>query len=191
MTPERPSPPGLSRRQCLWAGLALTSGSLWAQTPALAWRESVAGLNTRGTHHFRYWGLSIYHAELQVAPGFEAARFVQHRLALTMRYSRAFTGSALTESSLKEMQGIAERNARGWNAAQGAAWQQQLGALMPDVNSGDRLSAVNLPGRGVALFLNQAPLGSLNDPVFAEGFLGVWLSPQTPQPAMRLALLAT
>jgi hypothetical protein len=183
--------PPLSRRLFLLSGLACAAVPLWAQTPNPAWREAVAGLQTRGTHHFRYWGLSIYHAELQVAAGFEPMRFAQHRLALTMRYSRTFQGQALAKSTWDEMQGLMSRGAQRWTASQSAAWVAQLNALMPDVQSGDRLSAVNVPGHGVVLFHNEVSLGVVEDRLFADAFLGIWLSPLSPQPAMRQALLAT
>jgi hypothetical protein len=183
--------PPLSRRLCLLSGLVCAAVPLWAQTPNAGWRAAVAGLQTRGTHHFRYWGLSIYHAELQVAADFEPARFAQHRLALTMRYSRDFKGQALAQSTWDEMQGLMARGAQRWTSSQSAAWLAQINALMPDVQSGDRLSAVNLPGRGVALFHNEAPLGVVEDRWFADAFLGIWLSPLSPQPAMRQGLLAT
>ena len=185
------STPHLSRRLCLLSGLVCATGPLWAQTAPLPWREAVAGLQTRGTHHFRYWGLSIYHAELQVAAGFEPARFAQHRLALTMRYSRDFTGQALAKSTWDEVQGLMTRGGQRVSPSQNAAWEAQLNALMPNVRSGDRLSAVNVPGRGVALFHNEAPLGLFEDRLLADAFLGIWLSPLSPQPAMRQALLAT
>jgi hypothetical protein len=128
---------------------------------------------------------------LQVAEGFEPARFAQHRLALTMRYSRDFTGQALAKSTWDEVQGLMARGAQRVSPAQSAAWVAQLNALMPNVRSGDRLSAVNVPGRGVALFHNEAPLGLFEDRLLADAFLGIWLSPLSPQPAMRQALLAT
>lgn len=182
--------PRLSRRLCLLSVLASATGPLWAQAPSATWRDAVAGLQTRGTHHFRYWGLSIYHAELQVASGFEPARFAQHRLSLTMRYSRAFKGQALAKSTWDEMTGLMERSGQRWSPEQADAWVSQLNALMPDVQSGDRISAVNVLDLGVALFHNEAPLGVLEDRQLADGFLGIWLSPLSPQPAMRQALLA-
>ena len=184
------STPPLSRRLFLLTGSVCAAVPLWAQTPNAGWREAVAGLKTRGTHHFRYWGLSIYHAELQVATGFEPARFALHRLALTMRYSREFKGQALAKSTWDEMQGLMQRSGQRWSPSQTASWVAQLNALMPDVQSGDRLSAVNVPGRGVALFHNEVPLGMVEDRLFADAFLGIWLSPLSPQPAMRQALLA-
>ncbi len=184
------SAPQLSRRVCLLSGLVCAVGSLWAQTPHPAWREAVAGLQIRGTHHFRYWGLSIYHAELKVAVGFDPTRFAQHRLALTMRYSRSFKGQALAKSTWDEMQGVMTRSEQRWSPSQSTAWVAQLNALMPDVQSGDRLSALNTPGRGVTLFHNETPLGMIEDRGFIDGFLGIWLSPLSPQPVMRQALLS-
>lgn len=182
--------PSLSRRLCLLSGLVCLAGPLWAQTAPPPWREAVAGLQTSGTHHFRYWGLSLYHAELQVATGFEPTRFAQHRLSLTMRYSRAFKGRALAQRTWEEMTGLMQRSGQRWSPEQEVAWVTQLNALLPDVQSGDRISAVNVLSRGVVLFHNETPLGVLEDRLLADVFLGIWLSPLSPQPAMRQALLA-
>ena len=184
------STPPLSRRLFLLTGSVCAAVPLWAQTPNLGWREAMAGLKTRGTHDFRYWGLSIYHAELQVATGFEPARFAQHRLALGLTYTRSLKGLAIADRTISEMQTLAQRNGQSWEPARVASWQRQLRALIPDVQAGDRITGVNQPMQGVALFLNEVALGTVQGADFAELFFGIWLSSQSPQPTMRQALLA-
>lgn len=183
--------PDLSRRECLLLGLGCAAAPLWAQTPNAAWREALAGLQSRGRHHFRYWGLSIYHAELQVAAGFEAQRFAQHRLALSLTYARALKGVAIADRSISEMQALAQRSAQAWGAGQATQWQSQLRALLPDVQAGDRITGVNQPQLGTTFFLNQTPIGTVEGADFAALFFGLWLSPLSPEPAMRQALLAS
>ena len=185
------STPHLSRRLCLLSGLVCATGPLWAQTALLPWREAVAGLQTRGTHHFRYWGLSIYHAELQVATGFEPPRFVQHRFALNLTYTRNFKGLAIADRTISEMQTLAQRSGQAWEFSRVDSWQRQLRTLIPDVQSGDLITGLHLPMQGTALFLNKTPLGTVKGVEFAELFFGIWLSPLSAQPAMRQALLAT
>ena len=183
--------PHLSRRECLLLGLACATSPLRAQAPNVSWREALARLQSRGSHHFKYWGLSIYHAELQVAADFDAQRFAQQRLALSLTYARSLKGMAIADRSVSEMQALAQRVGHTWVAAQAAQWQSQLRALIPDVQAGDRITGVNQPKLGTTFFFNQAPLGTIEGPDFAALFFGLWLSPLSPEPAMRQALLAS
>ena len=182
--------PHLSRRLYLLSGLVCATGPLWAQTPNPTWREATMGLRIRGTHHFRYWGLSVYQAELRVAAGFEPTRFAQHRLALGLTYSRSLKGLAIADRTISEMQTLAQRSGQAWEPARVASWQRQLRNLIPDVQAGDRITGVNQPMQGAILFLNETFLGTVQGADFAELFLGIWLSSQSSQPAMRQALLA-
>ena len=68
-------------------------------------------------------------------------------------------------------------------------WLAQLAQLWPDVAEGDVLSVV-VDDRNVSTFYrNGERLGTLEDPAFGRHFLGIWLSPDTSRPELRLALL--
>lgn len=85
---------------------------------------------------------------------------------------------------------IAEMRRQGPIRAEDAAhWEAQMGALFPDVKTGDRLTGVHQPGQRVVFWGNGQRLGALADPVFAKLFFGLWLAPQTSQPALRRTLL--
>ncbi len=120
-------------------------------------------------------------------------------MALQIDYTRELDGSDMAERSLLEM-----RRQERIDTADAAAWLAQLRDLFPDVKPGDRLSAIGLPpaqtfpeaeatappiGSRLQLFFNGQLRGRIDDTRFARLFIGIWLSPQTSQPALRTALL--
>lgn len=155
-------------------------------TATPAWvLQSLAGATLAGQGELRFFGLRIYDARLWVAPGFQASRFGAHPLALELTYHRAFTGAAIAQRSVEEMQ-RQESLAPG----QAARWQQRLAALLPDVQPGDRLTGLYQPGQGMRLWLGSQALGAIDDAELARLFFGIWLSPRTSEPGLRSALLA-
>lgn len=138
---------------------------------------------------FRYFGLAIYRAELRVAPGFEAERFAEHPLALSLAYQRSLRGRAIAERSLEEMQGVAERSGRALDPQASAAWLASMRDLFPDVAAGQVLVGQHQPGRGARFFFNGQAVGEVADAGFSDRFFGIWLDPKTSQPALRTALL--
>ena len=59
------------------------------------------------------------------------------------------------------------------------------------VKAGDRITGVYQPATGAVFWRNGSLLGEVRDPVFARQFFGIWLSPQTSEPQLRRALLAS
>jgi hypothetical protein len=62
-------------------------------------------------------------------------------------------------------------------------------ALFPDVEAGDRLTGVRIPGSGVAFYKGTRRLGQIDDEAFADAFFGIWLHPATRAPDLRARLL--
>jgi hypothetical protein len=138
-----------------------------------------------GSTRLKVWGFDIYDAQLWAAPGLQPARYADTALALELRYLRGFSRADIARRSLAEMRGSAPIS-----DAQAAAWQQQLEAAFPDVQKGDRILGIYLPQTRSARFVtNGQPSGEISDGDFARLFFGIWLSPQTSEPAMRQALL--
>ncbi len=108
-------------------------------------------------------------------------------LALQIDYARNLDGSDIAERSLLEM-----RRQDGIDNADAAKWLAQLRALFPDVQTGDRLTALSAAGAsgGSRIFHNGKERGRIDDPRLATLFIGIWLSPQTSEPKLRMALLA-
>lgn len=168
------------------AGACLLLASLLSQADALppTLNGRLPQTTLSGEATMRFWGISIYHATLWTTPGFADTSFAQNRFALELRYLRNFKGSDIAQRSINEM-----RRQDGFDEQQAPRWEQQMRALFPNVQAGDRITGVHLPGHGAAFYGNGQWLGEVRDPLFARLFFGIWLSPQTSEPALRQALL--
>lgn len=173
----------MKRRQNLlwWAALAASAGHAAAspQHPPLP------GAVPAGEATMRFLGWSVYQARLWVSPGFSAEQYASLPLALELLYLRDFSAEAIAKRSLSEM-----RRIEPISDEQGARWQAQLQALLPDVKNGDRLLGLHQPDAGARFLYNNRPLGALEDARFSRLFFGIWLSASTSEPSLRQALLA-
>lgn len=170
------------------AVLATTASLLWpaqagaAETTAAA---ALSGKQTVGSSLFRYWGFEVYQATLQAGAGFDPARFEQQRFALELQYRRAFKGRDIAQRSIDEMQAIAPLSAQ-----QRADWSAAMQRAFPDIQPGDRLLGVHVPGEGARFYFNGQLRATVDDPDFSARFFGIWLSPRTSAPQLRAALIA-
>lgn len=146
----------------------------------------VAGLLPAGQGSLRWWGLEVYRARLWVSPGFDAGDYAALPLALELHYERAFSAAAIAERSLVEMRRLAPLT-----EAQATRWQQALQAALPDVQPGDMLTGLYQPGSGATFRLRGRIVGTVADAEFARLFFGIWLSPATSAPQLRLQLLGS
>jgi hypothetical protein len=137
-----------------------------------------------GTGRLTFFGLHVYDARLWAPANFTAANFDAQPLALELQYARAVKGQVIAESSLAEMRKLAQVP-----DALADTWLGQMSSLFPDVNKGDRLTGVQRPGEATRLFFNGQSRGEVKDAEFTKAFFSIWLSPRTPKPALRTALL--
>jgi len=160
--------------------------NLWAADLPAPVAQAVPQATLSGSTRLRVWGFEVYDAQLWVAPGFQAERYADTPFALELRYLRDFSRADIARRSIAEM-----RRSASIPDAQAQAWQQKLEAAFPDVQRGDRILGIYEPQTQTARFLtNGQPTGEIRDGNFAALFFGIWLSPQTSEPAMRKALLA-
>lgn len=175
----------LHRRQVLVAGLgALALGPARATAAPAEVQAELPGARLQGRGQLRFLGLRVYEARLWVGPQSADAAAWQVPLALELEYMRALQGPKIAERSLVEMR-------RQGDIAPAAAerWLASMTRMFPDVNAGDRLTGFKQPGQFARFYLNGRPTGELRDPDFARMFFGIWLAPQTSEPALRQALL--
>ena len=166
----------------LRAGLAAAAllAALAAQASPL---PQLTDFKPVGSGTLRFLGLPIYDATLWSPGGAWAAN---RPFALELRYARSFSGSAIARRSIEEIRGL-----RALPSATLMRWEQQMKALIPDVQAGDRLTAVRMPGKGVAFYRDTRKLGQIDDEAFAEAFFDIWLNPATRVPDLRARLLGT
>lgn len=166
----------MRRRHALLAACAL--GTLAQAAPELA------GLALRGQGRMRFLGLRVYDIRLWSAAPVTAANWQDQPLTLEIEYARSLDGGEIARRSLKEM-----RRQADIGDAQARAWLAQMQAAFPDVKAGDRISASLEPGVAAQFFVNGQPGRRVADANFARLFFGIWLSPQTSEPALRQQLL--
>jgi len=167
-------------------GVAVASAAAEdAATPPAFIHQALPEAALWGQGQMRFLGLRIYDARLWAGPRFEAADFGAYPLALELNYHRAFTGAAIAQRSIEEIERQGELT-----PTQAQSWQKALTAVLPEVQPGDRLTGLYQPGQGMRLWRGQQPLGAIDDAELARRFFGIWLSPRTSEPSLRSALLA-
>lgn len=187
----------MKRRTCLQvlatAACSAAAPGLRAQVAARPPVEVLAELpeaRLRGSGRLRYFGLHIYDARLWAGPDdYPAASparedYAAHRFALELEYARSLDGEKIAERSIDEMQ-----RAGSLSEAQRQGWLAFMTKTFPNVAAGSRLTGLHRPGEMARFYFNGQPAGELRDPAFAQRFFGIWLGPQTSQPALRQSLL--
>jgi Chalcone isomerase-like len=138
-----------------------------------------------GSSRLRFFGLNVYDARLWTSPGFRAATYAQHSLALELTYLRALSGKAIAERSLKEM-----RRAGTLASETEQTWLSAMQEAFPDVSEGDRITGLHTPAVGARFWFNGQARATIRDAEFSRLFFGIWLSDATSEPRMRTELLA-
>ncbi|MDH4051573.1 MAG: chalcone isomerase family protein [Rubrivivax sp.] len=176
--------PALNRRTLMAAALGMAWPAWARMTPPTELRQVLQGAKLQGEGRLRFLGLAVYEARLWAPEPVPAEQWAGQPLALELLYARALYGRKIAERSIEEM-----RRQAKIPDAQGQEWQGALARLIPDVEAGDRLTGVQQPGAATQFFYNGALRGEVRDPEFTRLFFGIWLSPQTSEPALRERLL--
>ncbi len=176
-----------SRWRHLAIGLLLAgaAGLAAARAVPLELAGSLPDATLGGNARLTYFGIKVYDASLWVAPEFSVTEFQRHAFALELSYLRGFSGASIAQRSVAEM-----RRQGGASEGQLARWEQKMREVFPDVRKGDRLTGVNQPGTGAAFLLNGKPLATIADEEFSRRFFGIWLSTQTSDVRLRMALIS-
>jgi hypothetical protein len=150
----------------------------WLGTPQLV-----------GQGTLRYFGFSIYHAQLWVGPrpAETGLAWALQPVVLSLQYHRDFKGEDIAQRSFEEM-----RRHPSMPEAAAATWLAQLQTLLTDVREGERLIGVYHPAQGLQMWHEGAELralGSSSDTLLARVFMGIWLDASTSAPEMRQQLL--
>ena len=171
----------------LHAGMSWASAQpgVDAAAPPAEVRQTLPQAQRIGSGRLTVWGFEAYDASLWAAPGFRADIYGERAFVLELSYLRSFSGESIAERSIREMRRIGS-----FSEAQAAEWMRGLRTAFPDVRKGDRIAGIHQPGGKVQFFTNGRLTGEIHDEAFARLFFGIWLAPQTSEPALRRALLA-
>lgn len=154
-----------------------TSASTVSATSA--WDAFLPTPKPVGEGQFRRWGFLIYDATLWSSNGQYKAN---EPFALRLSYARNVTRDQIVDASIDQMREL------GVDVAQHPDWPDKLRRVFADVNKGDSLTGISMPGNGAVFFYNNQLTGQV-DEALAQAFFSIWLDPQTTEPDLRLSLL--
>jgi Chalcone isomerase-like len=179
-------------RTALLAGISVEPFSVtYAQTkreqlqPTPQLRNALRTPRLVGQQRFTYWGFEVYDASLWASAPFAPDDWSKQLLVLELRYLRDFKGADIAQRSIDEMQGQ-----RPLSTIQQNNWSATLQALIPNVRTGERITGIYTPDKGMQLLHQDRLLGDMRDTDLAQRFLGIWLAPETSQRKLRQQLLA-
>jgi Chalcone isomerase-like len=176
-------PRGLSYLQM--AVLVLWLPGAMAFSPNLSWLDSkVPGAQVIGSGLFRVFGFKVYEARLLANKTSDLTQWKNIPLALQLHYLRDVRGQQITQSTNDEI----KRLDKG-SPTQRQQWSTQLTPLFVDLKAGDTITGIHQPGGATAFYLNDKPLGQIEDPDFGVAFFSIWLDAKTKEPRLRQALL--
>lgn len=78
---------------------------------------------------------------------------------------------------------------QGVSHEQLVVWLQALGKIWPDIGTGDSLVFGVAPEGRNGFWFNGAFIGGIDHPDFGPLFAGIWLSENSPRPALRAQLI--
>lgn len=150
-------------------------------TYSFAARADSTALQLVGEARLQVLFWSIYDARLYTADGdYEPG---DRPVRLELQYLRDVDADDLVARTALEWEQQGLRHARQ------AQWLETVGTLWPDIRRNDTL-ALELDETGRSTFyFNGRKLGTVEDADFGRQFLAIWLSPDTSQPDLRLALI--
>jgi hypothetical protein len=140
--------------------------------------EALNSAKLQGSGKLTWWGFHVYDAAFYRSNHLNSPEF-----ALELRYQKSFTGNAIANRSVDEMKKL------GIPDSQAQTWGKQLTAMLPNVESGQTLTAIYLPKQGTTFYFDGKSVGQIAGSEFPKAFFGIWLDPKTSAPKLREQLL--
>lgn len=151
------------------------------------WKEQFAthvpNAQLVGEGKLTYMLWDVYTAHLY-APG--GNWNMEEPFALTLHYLRHLNGKAIAERSVEEIRKQGFRD-----EVKLAAWYREMESIFPDVNKGDEITGIYLPGKKTVFYLNGEKIGHVMDAEFGTHFFNIWLDAKTSEPELRQMLVGS
>lgn len=129
---------------------------------------------------YRRFGFRIYHATLwAMGNNWEP----QKPFLLELHYVRSISKDTLVESIIDDIrdQNVADENELN-------KWEGTLSSILPDVEDGDTLSGLSMPGAKTKIFKNAKEIATIDDDSLSRAFFNMWFGDQA-DPDLRKELL--
>ena len=132
----------------------------------------------QGSGKLTWWGLDIYDAALYRAGTLNSPEF-----ALDLRYQKSFTGLSIANRTTEEMKKM------GVPEMQAVLWGKELASFLPNVESGQALTAIYTPKQGTLFYFDGKQIAQVKSAEFSKAFFGIWFDAKTTAPKLRSELL--
>ncbi len=162
-----------------------------AEAGGIEFAERLPGdpdLELRGAALLRYMGLlRVYAAALWVGEGVDSSRVLEDvPKRLEIEYFRSFSAEQFAASTRLKI----GENVSPEDYARLEPRIEALNQLYRSVQPGDRYAITYLPGRGVELAFNGAPLGWIEGADFGAAIFSIWLGQEPLDDALKRRLLS-
>ena len=158
----------------------LCLGNSFAQA---SWQAKVPNAQVIGQGELTMYGFSIYSARLL---GPSASFNPEQPYALQLTYHRSIRREDLVQASLEQ---ITRQTGITADPEQLRQWQAEMHKAFVDVDSGQKITGVFLPGKGCQFYVGERLQHTIADPLFAQAFFAIWLGADTSEPKLREQLL--
>jgi hypothetical protein len=142
------------------------------------------GLMKFGEGKQKWFGLSIYTASLWGDSDSTLPEIYDNQVMLSINYTRDISSSRILETTRQEWKQL-----DGELDSREEAWIGYLAAFFPDINAGDQISSLVIPGEETRFYLGNEEIGRVRDAEFGPAFLAIWLDPNTSAKPLRTKLL--
>ena len=132
----------------------------------------------QGAGKLTWWGFHVYDVSF-----YRSGTLASPEFALDIHYQKSFSGASIANRSADEMKRI------GVPDTQAAMWGKELAGFLPDVESGQTLTAIYIPKQGTVFYHDGKRIAQIPGADFSKAFFGIWLDPKTSAPKLRAELL--
>ena len=140
--------------------------------------QHLSSAKLQGSGRLTWWGLHVYDAAFYRLGSLSSPEF-----ALDLRYQKSFSGKSIANRSVEEMKRI------GVSDDQAYLWGKELSSFLPNVESGQALTAIYVPKQGTSFYFEGKQIAQIPGAEFSKAFFGIWLDPKTSAPKLRTELL--
>jgi len=140
--------------------------------------QHLSSAKLQGSGRLTWWGLHIYDAAFYRVGSLSSPEF-----ALDLRYQKSFSGKSIANRSIDEMKRIGVSDDQAHN------WGKELISFLPNVESGQTLTAIYTPRQGTSFYFEGKQIAQIPGTEFSKAFFGIWLDPKTSAPKLRTELL--
>jgi hypothetical protein len=135
-----------------------------------------------GSSLFTYFIWDIYQSKLLTTSAQYPVQYISDSVLYEIKYFKPISATKLVEKTAEQWQHL------GYSATRYEGYLSTLKIMWPDIKPNDTLTLV-IKNQKSAFYYNKKLIGVIASKDFGVMFLDIWLSENTSEPELRLALL--